>query len=89
MFKKKSIYFLGIFLLLLGLLWLHSGHLLHAMPNNNHIEDTSIHEEIEHYSHNIDNKGHNVNLEFSILGLIPTLLGVFLIDKHNRVLGRH
>jgi len=75
MFKQKSIYFLGIALLLLGLMWLHSGHLIHS--------DSSSHIEIP------DNHTKDINLKFSLLGIIPTLLGVYLIDKHNRILGRH
>lgn len=75
MFKQKSIYFLGVALLLLGLLWLHSGHLLHNSEMS----------KIEH----MENEGHNVDLGFSLIGLFPTLLGIFLIDKHNRSLSRH
>jgi len=76
MFKKKSIYFLGIALLLLGLMWLHSGHLLHDSPEQNHMGE-----------HNKDNHHREeVDIKFSLLGIIPTLLGVYLIDKHNREL---
>jgi len=75
MYNQKSIYFLGIAFLLIGLLWLHSGHLIHS--------DSATHEETP------DNHTEDINLKFSLLGLIPTLLGVYLIDKHNRSLGRH
>lgn len=79
MFKKRSVYILGTLLLLVGLLWLHSGHLLHALPMEDHMESNKHQEEM----------GHDVNLGFSLLGVIPTLLGLYLIEKHNRSLGRH
>ena len=77
MFKQKSIYIIGILFLFLGLLWLHSGHMLqHSDSAESHVED-----------HNEDNHhDEEVNFGFSFLGIIPTLLGVYLIDKHNREL---
>ena len=80
MFNKKSIYILGVLFLLLGLMWLHSGHLLHHSPESDHKE---VHNEDNHH------EKEEVDFGFSLLGLIPTLLGIYLIDKHNRSLGRH
>jgi uncharacterized membrane protein len=74
MFKDKKIYYIGILLLLTGLFWLHSGDIIYHY-NSSHIDHP---DELE-----------DINLGFSLLGLIPTLLGIYLIDKHNRALGRH
>ncbi len=83
MFQKKSIYSLGVLFLLVGLLWLYSGHLIHALPSENHMDKEMNHED------SMDHSNHDMNLGLSLLGVIPTLIGFYLIDKHNRSLGRH
>ena len=77
MFKQKSIYFIGVLLLIIGLFWIHSADIIfHLNPKN---------EEPEKHP----NKPEEIDLKFALLGLIPTLLGIYLIDKHNRSLGRN
>lgn len=63
----KTFYFLGIFLLALGLFWLHSSDLIYHLNegNDNHQEE-------------------EVDLKFALLGLIPTLAGLYFIEKYNR-----
>ena len=62
---NKSIYFLGILILFLGLFWLHSSDLIFHLNGEDHEKEEP-------------------ELKFSLLGLIPTLLGLYLIEIYNR-----
>jgi len=68
---NKKFYFLGILLLLLGLFWLHSYDLVFHLTEDEHEQ-------------NSDTISENIDLKFSMLGLIPTLLGLYLIEIYNK-----
>ncbi|MEK6914429.1 MAG: hypothetical protein AABW83_02150 [Nanoarchaeota archaeon] len=65
---NKTIYFVGIVFLFIGLFWLHSSDLIY------HLNDDK---KDEHNEEEID-------LKFSLIGLIPTLFGLYLIENYNK-----
>ena len=43
---------------------------------------------IYHLNETDEHSDENVNLKFSLLGLIPTLVGLYFIEKYNRNLSK-
>ena len=78
----KTQYALGFFFLLLGLIWLNA----YETPVFNFVTwiDGHTHpEESEVGEHEQEDKSTQIIL-YSLPGLIPTLLGIFMIERSNK-----
>ena len=73
-------YVIGIFLLFLGLMWLNVGELI---EHNTITKEKSKNNKLDNNS-NINNNLDIKLLFYSLLGLFPTVLGIFLIEYSNR-----
>ncbi|MEK6872444.1 MAG: hypothetical protein AABW90_00345 [Nanoarchaeota archaeon] len=71
---------IGIFLLFLGLMWLNVGELIEHEIINKEKSETN---ELDNNS-NINNNLNVKILFYSLLGLFPTVLGIYLIEYSNR-----
>jgi len=84
----KTQYALGFFFLLLGLIWLNAYetpvfNFLTGIDSHSHESSHSQTEEAEEHEHTEDDASTKTIL-YSLPGLIPTLLGIFMIERSNK-----